>query len=50
MDRLKNNDIALVMNATDGTQAISDSRDIRRVALIDKIPYFKTAAAQGRAT
>jgi carbamoyl-phosphate synthase large subunit len=45
VDRLKNNDIALVMNTTEGTQAISDSRDIRRVALMDKIPYFTTAAA-----
>ncbi|MEO8244500.1 MAG: carbamoyl-phosphate synthase large subunit, partial [bacterium] len=45
VDRLKNNDIALVMNTTEGTQAISDSRDIRRVALFDKIPYFTTAAA-----
>ena len=33
------------MNTTDGTQAVSDSRDIRRVALMDKIPYFTTAAA-----
>ena len=45
VDRLKNTDIALVMNTTEGTQAISDSRDIRRVALMDKIPYFTTAAA-----
>jgi carbamoyl-phosphate synthase large subunit len=45
VDRLKNNDIALVMNTTEGTQAIADSRDIRRVALMDKIPYFTTAAA-----
>ena len=45
VDRLKNNDIALVMNTTEGSQAISDSRDIRRVALMDKIPYFTTAAA-----
>jgi len=45
VDRLKNDDIALVMNTTDGTQAVSDSRDIRRVALMDKIPYFTTAAA-----
>ncbi|WP_323005923.1 carbamoyl-phosphate synthase large subunit [Pseudorhodobacter sp.] len=44
VDRLKNNDIALVMNTTEGTQAISDSREIRRVALMDKIPYFTTAA------
>ena len=45
VDRLKNNDIALVMNTTEGTQAVSDSRDIRRVALMDKIPYSTTAAA-----
>ena len=45
VDRLKNGDIALVMNTTEGTQAVSDSRDIRRVALMDKIPYFTTAAA-----
>ena len=45
VDRLKNDEIAMVMNTTDGTQAVSDSRDIRRVALMDKIPYFTTAAA-----
>ena len=45
VDRLKNNDIALVMNTTTGAQAIADSRDIRRVALMDKIPYFTTIAA-----
>ena len=45
VDRLKNNDIALVLNTTESTQAISDSRDIRRVTLMDKIPYFTTAAA-----
>ena len=45
VDRLKNDEIALVMNTTEGAQAISDSRDIRRVALMDKIPYFTTAAA-----
>jgi carbamoyl-phosphate synthase large subunit len=44
VDRLKNDDIALVMNTTEGTQAVSDSRDIRAVALYDKIPYFTTAA------
>jgi len=45
VDRLKNGDIAVVMNTTEGTQAIADSRDIRRSALMDKIPYFTTAAA-----
>ncbi len=45
VDRLKNGDIQLVMNTTDGTQAVSDSREIRAVALYDRIPYFTTAAA-----
>ncbi|MDH2327512.1 carbamoyl-phosphate synthase large subunit [Cereibacter sp. SYSU M97828] len=45
VDMLKNGDIALVLNTTEGTQAVSDSRDIRAVALYDKIPYFTTAAA-----
>jgi carbamoyl-phosphate synthase large subunit len=45
VDRLKNGDVALVMNTTEGTQSLSDSRDIRAVSLSDKIPYFTTAAA-----
>ncbi|MBS0572749.1 MAG: carbamoyl-phosphate synthase large subunit [Proteobacteria bacterium] len=45
VDMLKNGEVALVMNTTDGSQAVSDSRDIRAVALYDKIPYFTTAAA-----
>jgi carbamoyl-phosphate synthase large subunit len=45
VDLLKSDRIALVMNTTEGTQSISDSRDIRRVALMDRIPYFTTAAA-----
>ncbi|THD81494.1 carbamoyl-phosphate synthase large subunit [Aliigemmobacter aestuarii] len=45
VDALKDGQIALVFNTTEGTQAVSDSRDIRRVALMDKIPYFTTAAA-----
>ena len=44
VDRLKNGEIALVLNTTGGSQAVSDSRDIRRVAVSDRIPYFTTAA------
>ncbi|WP_265501578.1 carbamoyl-phosphate synthase large subunit [Paracoccus beibuensis] len=44
VDRLKNGDIAMVLNTTEGVQAIADSREIRAVALYDKIPYFTTAA------
>ncbi|KAB6715202.1 MULTISPECIES: carbamoyl-phosphate synthase large subunit [Roseobacteraceae] len=45
VDMMKNGEIALVLNTTEGTQAIDDSREIRKVALYDKIPYFTTAAA-----
>ncbi|WP_209427211.1 carbamoyl-phosphate synthase large subunit [Pararhodobacter sp. SW119] len=44
VDRLKNGDIALVFNTTEGAQAIADSREIRTNALMDKIAYFTTAA------
>ncbi|OCX66930.1 carbamoyl phosphate synthase large subunit [Thioclava sp. SK-1] len=44
VDRMKNGDIALVFNTTEGTQSISDSREIRSVALYDHIPYYTTAA------
>ncbi len=45
VDRLKDGHVSLVMNTTEGAQAVEDSRDIRAVALYDKIPYFTTAAA-----
>ena len=50
VDRLKNGEIALVFNTTEGAQSINDSRDIRRVSLMDKIPYFTTAAGAIAAT
>ncbi|WP_226549044.1 carbamoyl-phosphate synthase large subunit [Celeribacter naphthalenivorans] len=45
VDMMKNGEIALVLNTTEGQQALDDSREIRSVALYDKIPYFTTAAA-----
>ncbi|HHI70534.1 MAG TPA: carbamoyl-phosphate synthase large subunit, partial [Rhodobacteraceae bacterium] len=45
VDRMKDGEIALVMNTTEGAQAIEDSREIRSVALNDGLPYFTTAAA-----
>ncbi len=45
VDTMKNGGIDLVMNTTEGIQAVNDSREIRSVALFDKIPYFTTAAA-----
>ena len=45
VDQLKDGQISLVMNTTEGAAAVADSREIRSVALYDKIPYFTTAAA-----
>ncbi|MEM1077748.1 MAG: carbamoyl-phosphate synthase large subunit [Pseudomonadota bacterium] len=45
VDMLKDGRIALVMNTTEGAQAVNDSREIRSVALYDRIPYFTTLAA-----
>jgi len=44
IDLMKDGEVDLVMNTTEGTQAIEDSRSMRNVSLMDKIPYFTTAA------
>ncbi|MCK8465329.1 carbamoyl-phosphate synthase large subunit [Aliiroseovarius sp. S1339] len=45
VDRMKDGEVHLVMNTTEGTQSVNDSREMRNVALMDKIPYFTTLAA-----
>jgi carbamoyl-phosphate synthase large subunit len=45
VDVMKDGHVALVMNSTEGKQAIEDSRSMRAVALADRIPYFTTLAA-----
>ncbi|MBF9036558.1 carbamoyl-phosphate synthase large subunit [Rhodobacterales bacterium HKCCE2091] len=45
VDVMKDGEVALVMNTTEGAQAVEDSRSMRNVALMDKIPYFTTLAA-----
>ena len=42
---MKDKKISVVFNTTVDNQAVEDSREIRAVALFDKIPYFTTAAA-----
>jgi carbamoyl-phosphate synthase large subunit len=41
---MKDGEIHLVFNTTEGAQSIEDSREIRRIALYDRIPYYTTAA------
>ncbi|UWR27126.1 carbamoyl-phosphate synthase large subunit [Sulfitobacter sp. S223] len=43
-DMMKDEQIHLVMNTTEGAQAVEDSKSIRSIALFDKIPYYTTAA------
>ena len=44
VDALKNGDIQLIFNTTEGAQAIRDSFSIRQRALLDNIPYYTTVA------
>jgi carbamoyl-phosphate synthase large subunit len=50
VDEMKNGDISLVFNTTDGAQALSDSASIRKTALQMKIPYCTTIAAAAAVT
>jgi carbamoyl-phosphate synthase large subunit len=52
VDAIRNGEIQLVFNTTEGVQALADSRSLRRAALLHKVPYYTTlsgavAAAQG---
>ena len=44
VDVMKNGEVQLVFNTTEGKQSLSDSFEIRRTALMMKTPYFTTAA------
>jgi len=44
VDAMKNGEVQLVFNTTEGKQSLVDSFEIRRTALMGKIPYFTTAA------
>ncbi|MGH6729683.1 MAG: carbamoyl-phosphate synthase large subunit, partial [Sphingomicrobium sp.] len=45
VDRLRDGDVDLVLNTTEGWQSLKDSHSIRATALAKKVPYFTTAAA-----
>jgi carbamoyl-phosphate synthase large subunit len=44
VDAIKNGEVQLVFNTTEGAQALADSRSLRRAALLDKVPYYTTLA------
>ncbi|WP_102958005.1 carbamoyl-phosphate synthase large subunit [Mangrovicella endophytica] len=43
-DAIRNRQVQLVFNTTEGAKALSDSRSLRRAALIHKVPYYTTLA------
>jgi len=52
VDAIKNGEIQLVFNTTEGSKALADSRSLRQAALLNKVPYYTTlsgavAAAHG---
>ena len=52
VDAIRNGQVQLVFNTTEGAQALADSRSLRRAALLHKVPYYTTlsgavAAAKG---
>jgi carbamoyl-phosphate synthase large subunit len=49
VDELINGDVCMVINTTEGQQAIVDSRSIRRATLNAGVPYFTTIAGAGAA-
>ena len=42
VDSIKNGEIQLVLNTTDGKSSESDSKSLRQAALLQKIPYYTT--------
>jgi carbamoyl-phosphate synthase large subunit len=43
-DAIRNRQVQLVINTTDGSKAISDSKSLRRATLMQKVPYYTTMA------
>ena len=43
-DAIRNRQVQLVINTTDSNKAISDSKSLRRAALMQKVPYYTTMA------
>jgi carbamoyl-phosphate synthase large subunit len=43
-DAIRNRQVQLVINTTEGKKAFADSKPLRRAALVNKVPYFTTMA------
>jgi carbamoyl-phosphate synthase large subunit len=45
VDRIKDGEVALIFNTTEGWQSLRDSQSIRASAVNGRVPYFTTASA-----
>ncbi|WP_420406970.1 carbamoyl-phosphate synthase large subunit [Hoeflea sp.] len=43
-DAIRNRQVQMVLNTTEGAKTVSDSKSLRRAALMQKVPYFTTMA------
>lgn len=50
VDAIKNGEVNLVFNTTEGAKALADSKDIRRSALLHHVPYYTTLAGAAAVT
>ena len=48
-DAIRNREVQLVINTTEGQKALSDSKSLRRATLMHKVPYFTTIAGASAA-
>ena len=44
VDAMKNGEVQLVFNTTEGAKSLADTFSIRRTALLHHIPYYTTLA------
>lgn len=49
VDAIKNGNVQLVFNTTEGKKALEDSRSLRQTALVQKVPYYTTVAGANAA-
>jgi carbamoyl-phosphate synthase large subunit len=42
VDAIKNGQVQVVFNTTEGAEALKDSRSLRQAALLHKVPYYTT--------
>jgi len=49
-DAIRNRQVQLVFNTTDGQKAVSDSKSLRRATLMQKVPYYTTLSGAAAVT